>query len=148
MKKTKGAMWILFALLAAFSAAVVTTLSKAGIKDLDPSLAFAVQSVLIVIVAWVVVLVQGNTHELKAVNGTTWTYLIVAGIVTTLSSLFTFKALKLGDASVVSPLERISLVFAILMAVIFLKEKITWQVILGGLLMTAGAIIIAVAKKS
>ena len=141
-------MWILFALLAAFSAAVVTTLSKAGIKDLDSNIAFAIQSVLILAVTWSVVLFNGKTHEIKTIDGRTWTYLIIAGVVTALSSLFTFKALKLGDASRVSPLERISLVFAIVMAGIFLKEKITWQVIIGAALMTGGAVMIAMAKKS
>ncbi|GAJ10848.1 unnamed protein product, partial [marine sediment metagenome] len=124
-------MWIVFALLGAITAAAVTVLSKAGIKNLDSSLAFAVQAVLIIFVSWSVVLAQGNVTQLKAIDGRTWIYLIAAGILTTLSSLFTFRALKLGEASVVNPLERISLVFAILLAALFLKEKITWQIIVG-----------------
>jgi transporter family protein len=141
-------MWILFALLAALSAAVVTTLSKAGIKNVDSSLAFAIQSVLILAVSWSVVIAQNNVGDVKGLDTRTWVFLIIAGIITALSSLLTFRALKLGDASQVSPLERVSLVFAILFAGVFLKEKITWQIILGALLMTAGAIIIAVSKKS
>lgn len=141
-------MWILFALLAALTAAIVTTLSKAGIKDTDSSLAFAIQSVLILIVAWGTVLVQGSVPELKNIDNRTWIYLTIAGVVTALSSLLTFRALKLGDASQVSPLERVSLVFSILFAALFLKEKITWQIIIGAVLMAAGAIIIALAKKS
>lgn len=141
-------MWILFALLAAVSAAVVTVLSKAGIKNVDSNLAFAIQAVVIILVSWGVVLVQGAAPQLKSIDGRSWTYLLIAGVVTTLSSLFTFRALKLGDASQVSPLERVSLVFAILFAALFLKEKITWQIIIGAVLMAAGAIIIAMAKKS
>jgi transporter family protein len=141
-------MWILFALLAAFSAAVVTVLSKAGIKNLDPSLAFAVQAIMIVIVAWAVIVFQGNAGELKKVDSKTWIYLITAGVITTASSLLTFRALKLGDASRVNPLERLSLVFAIVMAGFFLKEKITLQIIIGAVLMAAGAIVIAMAKKA
>lgn len=141
-------MWIVFALLAAVSAAIVTTLSKAGIKDLDSSVAFAIQSVLIIVVTWSVVLIQGNVAEVKTIDGRTWVYLIAAGIITALSSLFTFRALKLGDASQVSPLERVSLVFAILFAVLFLKEKINWQIILGAILMAGGAILITLAKKA
>lgn len=140
-------MWILFALLAALTAAVVTTLSKAGIKNLDSSLAFAIQSVLIVAVSWGFVLAQGNVAELKTIESRTWIFLIIAGVLTTASSLLTFKALKLGDASQVSPLERVSLVFAIVFAAVFLKEKITWQIIVGALLMVAGAIVIVLAKK-
>lgn len=140
-------MWILFALLAAVSAAVVTTLSKAGVKDLDSSLVFAVQSVLIILVSWGVVAIQGNTAQLKQIDGRTWIYIIIAGVVTAASSLLTFRALKLGDASQVNPIERLSLVFAILFAALFLKEKITWQIIIGAVLMAAGAVVIALAKK-
>lgn len=140
-------MWILFALLAAISAAVVTVLSKAGLKEVDSSLAFAVEAVLIIAISWGVVLAQGTTHQLKTMDGRTWVYLIVAGVFTTLSSLFTFRALKLGDASVVNPLERLSMVFAIVLAAWFLKEKITWQVIIGAGLMVAGALVIALSKK-
>lgn len=141
-------MWILFAMLAAVSAAIVTVLSKAGIKNVDSSLGFAIQSVIIIMVAWAVVLIQGNMPQVKTIDGRTWVYLIIAGVVTTLSSLLTFRALKLGDASKVNPLERTSLVFAIILAAFFLKEKITWQVVLGAVLMTAGAILITMAKKS
>lgn len=141
-------MWIVFALLAALCAAIVTTLSKAGLKNVDSSLAFAVQAVLIILVSWAVVLFQGNAQEVKAIDGRTWVYLIVAGVFTTLSSLFTFRALKLGDASQVNPLERVSMVFAVLFAALFLKEKITWQIVAGVVLMTAGAVLIGLAKKS
>lgn len=141
-------MWILFALLAAVSAAVVTTVSKAGVKDLDSSLVFAIQAVLIILISWIVVAIKGVAPQIKEIDGRTWIYLVVGGVVTTISSLLTFQALKLGDASRVNPLERLSLVFAILFAVLFLKEKINWQIIVGALLMAGGAVIIALAKKT
>ncbi|HVF80760.1 MAG TPA: EamA family transporter [Flavisolibacter sp.] len=141
-------MWILFALLAAVSAAVVTVMSKAGIKNVDPNLAFAIQAVLIILISWGVVVFQGNVPEVKNIDKRTWMYLGIAGVFTTVSSLLTFQALKLGDASKVNPVERVSLVFAILFAALFLKEKITWQIIIGAVLIIAGAIIIAMAKKS
>jgi transporter family protein len=141
-------MWIVFSLLGALSAAIVVTLSKAGVKNVDSSLAFAVQSVLILLVSWGVVAYQGNLGDVTRIDRRTWIFLLVAGVITCLSSLFTFRALKLGDASRVSPLERISLVFAIVFAVIFLKEKINWQVIVGAILMAIGALIIAVATPA
>ncbi len=141
-------MWILFALLGAVSAALVTVLSKAGLKNIDSSLAFAIQAVLIILVSWGVVLAQGNTAQLKELDGRTWTYLVAAGVLTAFSSLFTFRALKLGEASVVNPLERISLVFAIILAALFLKEKITWQIMVGAGLMVAGAVVIALSGNS
>lgn len=141
-------MWIVFALLAAFLAAIVTTLSKAGLKDVNPSLAFAIQSVLILVVSWTVVLIQGRLPEMKNVEGRAWIYLVAAGVITTFSSLFLFRALKLGEAAQVNPIDRLSLVFAIIFAAVFLKEKITWQIVVGGALMAAGAIVIALAKKT
>lgn len=141
-------MWIIFALLAAICAAVVTILTKAGLKNTEPGIAFAVQSVLILVVTWTLVLIQGNAGKLKELGKREWVYLVVAGIVTACSSLFTFRALKLGDASIVTPIERSSLVFSIILAAIFLKEKITWQVVVGGGLILAGAILISVSKKA
>ncbi|MBC7921367.1 MAG: EamA family transporter [Ferruginibacter sp.] len=141
-------MWIVFALLAALSAAIVVTLSKAGIKNVDSSLGFAVQSVLILLVSWSVVAWQGNLPDVVRIERRAWIYLVLAGVVTCFSSLFTFRALKLGDAARASPLDKVSLVFTILFAVVFLKERINWQIIVGAALMVAGAVIIASAGKS
>lgn len=141
-------MWIVFALLGAVTAAVVAVLSKAGLKNIDSSLAFAIESVLIVIVAWSVVFTQKTSSQLTELKNKEWWFLIIAGIVTALSSLFTFRALKLGNASVVNPIERVSLVFTLILSAVFLKEKLTWQIILGGVLMAIGAIIIAFSGKA
>ncbi len=139
-------MWIVFALLAALAAAVVVTLSKAGLKNVEPSLAFAVQSVLILIVSWSAVVIEGLLPNVARIERKSWIYLIIAGVVTCVSSLLSFRALKLGDASRASSLERLSLVFAIVFAAVFLKEKLTWQVIVGGAVMVAGAVLIAVGR--
>ncbi|KAA9353877.1 MULTISPECIES: EamA family transporter [Larkinella] len=140
-------MWIVFSLLAALASAVVVTLSKAGIKQVDSSLAFAIQSVCILLVSWGVVIGQGNLPDVSRIERRVWIYLIAAGIITCVSSLLTFRALKLGDASRTSPLDKISLVFTIILAVIFLKEKINWQVIAGAVLMAGGAVLIALSKE-
>lgn len=140
-------MWIVFALLAALAAAVVVTLSKAGLKNVEPSLAFAVQSVLILIVSWSAVVIEGLLPNVARIERKAWIYLIIAGVVTCVSSLLSFRALKLGDASRASSLERLSLVFAIVFAAVFLKEKLTWQVIVGGAVMVAGAVLIAVGRN-
>ena len=141
-------MWIVYVLLAAISAAIVVTLSKAGLKNVDSNLGFAIQSVLILIVSWSVVAWNGQYSELSKVESNAWFYLIAAGVVTCISSLLTFAALKLGDASRVSPLGQISLVFSILLAILFLKEKVSWQTMLGAGLMAVGAIVIATAGGS
>lgn len=141
-------MWIVFSLLAALSAAVVVTLSKAGIKNVDSSLAFAIQSVLIVLVAWGVVAWQGNLPNVTEIDRRSWIFLIVAGVITCVSSLLSFRALSLGNASRVSPIDKVSLVFAIVLAAVFLKEKVSWQVMLGAGLMAIGAVVIAMAKPA
>lgn len=141
-------MWIVFALLAALSSAIVVTLSKAAIKNVDSSLVFAIQAILILIISWGVVTWQGNLPDVMKIERRTWLFLVLAGIITCISSLLAFYALKLGDASRVSPLERLSLVFAIIFAVIFLKEKLNWQLVFGAVLMTAGAVVIALSSNS
>lgn len=141
-------MWIVFSLLAAFAAAVVVILSKAGIKNIDSSLGFAIQSVLILVVLWSVVFWQGNLPDVSRIDRRTWLFLVLAGIITCVSSLLTFRALKLEDASRVSPLERISLVFAIAFGVWFLKERLNWQIVAGAALMVIGAILIAFSEQS
>jgi transporter family protein len=139
-------MWLLFALLAAVSAAVVVTLSKVGVKNVDSTLAFAIQSVMILLVSWGAVIGQGNLSELTRIERRTWIFLLIAGVVTCLSSLFSFRALKLGDASRVSPITNLSLVFAVGLAALFLKERLTWQIIVGTLLMSGGAVLIALGS--
>ncbi|WP_442587314.1 EamA family transporter [Pedobacter sp. AW31-3R] len=140
-------MWVLWALSAAVSAALVIVLTKAGLKNVDSSMAFAIQSVLILCITWGVVTYQGTFAELKQIEGKTWMLLILAGIATSLSTLFSFKALSLGPASYVVTIERLSLVFAIILSVIFLKEKISWQLVLGAAVMVGGAILIVMAEE-
>ncbi|MBF9236279.1 EamA family transporter [Hymenobacter sp. BT683] len=141
-------MWVFFALLAAMVSASVVTLSKAGIKNVPPSLAFAVQAVLIILVAWGTVLWEGLLPDIGKIERRSWVFLIAAGVLTAASSLLSFRALSIGDASRVSPLTNVALVFSVVLAAVFLKEKLTWQVMLGAALMASGAIVIAMAKPS
>ncbi|MCX2429988.1 MULTISPECIES: EamA family transporter [unclassified Pedobacter] len=138
-------MWILWAVLAAISAALVIVLTKAGLKNVDSSLAFAIQAVLILLITWSVVLYQGNIGDWKGIEKNAWMFLLAAGVFTSLSTLFSYKALSMGPASYVSAIERSSLVFAILLSIIFLREKITWQIIVGGIAIIGGAMLIALS---
>lgn len=141
-------MWIVFALLAAMVSATVVTLSKAGIKNVPPSLAFAIQAVLIILVSWGAVVWEGLLPELGKIDRKSWLFLVAAGVLTATSSLLSFRALSLGDASRVSPLTNTALIFSVLLAALFLKEKLTWQVLLGAGLMVTGAIFIATSKPA
>ncbi len=138
-------MWILWAVLAAISAALVIVLTKAGLKNVDSSLAFAIQAVLILLISWSVVIYQGNFGDWKSIEKNAWIFLLAAGICTTLSTLFSYKALSLGQASYVATIERSSLVIAIVLSIIFLKEKLTWQIAVGAAVMIAGAVLIALS---
>ncbi|PWS29448.1 hypothetical protein DHW03_06435 [Pedobacter yonginense] len=140
-------MWILWAVLAAISAALVIVLTKAGLKNVDPSLAFAIQALLIVFITWAVVLYQGNFESWRGIEKNAWIFLLSAGVFTTLSTLFSYKALSMGPASYVATIERMSLVVAIVLSVIFLKEKLTWQIVVGGTVMLGGAILIALSDS-
>lgn len=128
--------------------ATVITLSKAGIRNVPPTLAFAIQAVLIIVVAWGTVLWEGLLPEIGKIDRKSWIFLLSAGVLTATSSLLTFRALSLGDASRVSPLTNTALIFSVFLAALFLKEKLTWQVLLGTGLMVAGAILIATTKPS
>ena len=139
-------MWIIFSLLAAICAASVVLLSKIGIKNVDSSLAFAVQSVLIVIVAWSTVAWKGQLGGVTGIDRRSLLFLVGAGVVTCASSLFSFQALKMGEASRTSSFDKVSLVFSVILAVVFLKEKLTWQLVVGVLLMGSGAIFIAFSQ--
>ena len=133
-------------MLAAISAASVVTLSKSGIKNVPPSLAFAIQAVLIIVISWGTVLWEGLLPEIGKVDRKSWVFLVVAGVLTAASSLLSFRALSLGNASRVSPVTNVSLVFSVALAALFLKRKLTWQVIVGAALMAGGAILIAMGE--
>jgi transporter family protein len=141
-------MWVLWAVLAAISAALVIVLTKAGLKNVDSSLAFAIQAILIVMITWSVVLYQGNFSDWKEIEKNAWIFLLAAGVFTSLSTLFSYKALSLGPASYVATIERSSLVIAIVLSVIFLKEKLTWQIVVGGAVMIGGALLITLSDNS
>jgi transporter family protein len=140
-------MWIVWALLAAVSAALVVVLTKAGLKNVDSTLAFAIQAVFIFCITWTIVTVQGNFAEIKQIENKAWIFLILAGIATTLSTVFSYKALSLGPAAYVTTVERLSLVIAVILSIIFLKQKITWQLIVGISVIIAGAVLIALSDS-
>ncbi len=139
-------MWIVFALLGALMAGGAVVLSKAGLRDLNPALAFAIQSVLILVISWTAAFWQKEGVSLTDIDRRTWLFLIAAGAATTFSSLFTFQALKLGEAALVTSVERVSLVFAIALAVFFLQEEINWKVVVGALLIIGGALLIGLSR--
>lgn len=133
--------WIFYALLSAVFAAATAILAKIGIKGVDSNLATAIRTVVILLFAWGIVLAQGTTKQLSSLSRISFFFLVLSGIATGLSWLFYFRALQLGPASRVAPIDKLSLVFTIILAGIFLREKLTLPIVLGAALMSIGAIL-------
>lgn len=133
-------MWIIYALLAALFAALTALFAKVGVRDIDSNLATAIRTFIILLLTWGIVIFSGNIKGVKDIGSHTWVFLILSGVATGLSWLFYFKALQLGEVSRVAPLDKLSVVFTIILAFIFLKEPISPRVLLGAVLITAGGI--------
>lgn len=138
--------WLLFAFLSAFFAALTSILAKIGVKEVNSNLATAIRTVVILFFAWGIVFFQGLGKEISQISKISLLFLILSGVATGLSWLFYFRALQLGEASKVVPIDKLSLVLTIILATIILKEKTTIPIIFGAILMTIGALIIALVK--
>lgn len=138
--------WLVFAILSAFFGALTAILAKIGIKNVDSNLATAIRTVVILIFAWGIVFAQGTAKQLSSISRFSLLFLILSGIATGLSWLFYFRALQLGKAAQVSPIDKLSLVITIVLAAIILKEKITASILIGAVLMATGAILVGFGK--
>lgn len=138
--------WITYALLSAFFAALTAILAKIGIKGVNSNLATAIRTIVILIFAWGIVWFQGTAKQIPSISRFSMLFLILSGIATGLSWLFYFRALQMGNASQVSPIDKLSLVITIVLAAVILKEKVTASVLIGSVLMAAGAILVGLGK--
>ena len=134
--------WLHWALLSAVFAGVTAVLAKAGTRDIEPNLATAVRTTVVLVMSWGIVFANG-VPALGAVTGRGLGFLVLSGVATGLSWLCYFRALHLGDASSVAPIDKLSVVFAIGLAAAFLGEELTWRHWAGGGLIVAGAVVIA-----
>jgi len=136
--------WFMWALLSAFFAGLTAVLAKVGVEHIDSNLATAIRTVVILIFAWAIALVTKN-QTFSSIGNRTWIFLILSGIATCLSWLCYFRALQLGEASQVAPVDKLSVVIAIVLAAIFLHERVTWHHWVGGVLIFTGAVVLAYA---
>jgi len=134
--------WFIWALLSAFFAGVTAILAKVGVQQIDSNLATAIRTVVVLFFAWSVALFTKN-QSFSSIGRRTWIFLILSGIATGISWLCYFRALQLGEASQVAPVDKLSVVVAIALAAIFLHEKMTWHHWVGGTLIFAGAVVLA-----
>ena len=136
--------WFIWALFSAFFAGLTAVLAKVGVQQVNSNLATAIRTVVILIFAWSVALFTKN-QSITTIGRRTWLFLILSGIATGLSWLCYFRALQLGEASQVAPVDKLSVVIAIALAAIFLHEPLTWVHWVGGLLILTGAMVLAYA---
>jgi transporter family protein len=134
--------WFSWALLSALFAGMTAVLAKVGVRDVDSNLATAIRTVVILLFAWAIALAT-NTQPLSAIPARTWLFLALSGLATGLSWLCYFRALQLGEASRVAPVDKLSVVVAMAFAALFLGEHLTWQHYLGGGLIVSGAVVLA-----
>jgi transporter family protein len=132
--------WVIYAILSAVFAALVAILGKIGIKGIDSNLAVAIRTVIIVLFAWGIVLLQGNAGDLFKISRFSYIFIILSAIATGLSWLFYYKALQLGEVSRVAPIDKLSIALTLILAFIILGEKPNLGNVVGGVLVTAGVL--------
>ena len=137
--------WIFWALLSALFAAATAVLAKVGVAHVDSNLATAIRTTVVLVFAWVIAISLGKHGELRQVDGRAWVFLTLSGLATGLSWLCYFRALQLGPASRVAPLDKLSVVLVMVFAVLFLGEKLSPAALIGGGLIAAGAVVMVLA---
>ncbi len=138
--------WVIYAILSAFFASLVAIFGKIGIQGVSSNLAVAVRTVIIVGFAWTIVLIEGVAPQLKTWSIKTWIFIVLSALATGLSWMFYYRALQLGQASRVAPIDKLSVALTIILAFIFLGDKPGLGNILGGLLVTAGILVTVFVK--
>lgn len=138
--------WFIYTLLAAFTAALTTIFAKLGMKEVSSSLVTAIRTTIALIFIWSVVIFKGTYKQTQLISHSSLLPLILCGIMSGVSMLFYYKALQLGRASQVAPLDKLSLLITIFLAIFVLKEKVTFSILLGAVLMSFGAVLIGLGK--
>ena len=136
--------WKICAIMSAVFAALTAIFGKLGVKDVNSNLATAIRVTVILVFAWGIAVGTGVAGQIRQMQGRTWLFLALSGIATGLSWLFYFRALQLGEASKVAPLDKLSVPLTIVLSAVILHETLTWQSIMGGLLIVAGTFVLLI----
>lgn len=134
-------MWVLFAVLSAVFAALTSILAKVGIDGVNSNLATAIRTGVVLVMAWGIVLLTGTLGGISSITTRGWIFLVLSGLATGASWLCYYYALQIGDASRVVPIDKFSVVITMVLAFVFLHETVDWKTILGGVLITAGTLV-------
>ena len=137
-------MWFVFAVLSAVFAALTSILAKVGIDGVNSNLATAIRTVIVVLMSWGMVFITGAQGGLSEISKKSWLFLILSGLATGASWLCYYRALQIGDASKVVPIDKLSVVITLVLAFVFLKEEFTAKSFIGCLLIGAGTLIMVI----
>ncbi|MCQ2586917.1 MAG: EamA family transporter [Treponema sp.] len=133
-------MWLVFAILSSVFAALTSILAKIGIEGVSSNLATAIRTCVVVVMSWVMVFITNQQGGITEISKRSWLFLILSGLATGLSWLCYYKALQMGEASKVVPIDKMSVVLTLIMAFVFLHESFTWKSLTGCVLITAGTV--------
>jgi transporter family protein len=134
-------MWVLYAVLSAVFAALTSILAKIGIENVNSNLATAIRTVVVIVMAWVIVFATGKHNGISDISPKSWIFLGLSGLATGLSWMFYYRALQMGEASKVVPIDKTSVVMSIILAFVVLGEKASLKAIIGGVLITVGTFV-------
>ena len=134
-------MWVVFAILSAIFAALTSILAKVGIDGVNSNLATAIRTVVVVAMAWGMVFLTNAQSGLTQISRKSWIFLILSGLATGASWLCYYKALQMGDASKVVPIDKLSVVITLILAFVFLHEEFTIKSLIGCVLIAVGTLI-------
>ena len=137
-------MWFLFAILSAVFAALTSILAKIGIEGVNSNLATAIRTVVVVIMAWGMVFLTNTQGAITQISRKSWTFLILSGLATGASWLCYYRALQMGEASKVVPIDKLSVVITLVLAFVFLHEEFTARSLVGCVLIGAGTLVMVI----
>ena len=135
-------MWWIYALLSAIFASLTAIFAKIGVTNVNPNLATAFRTVIILFISWIIVLAKGEIKGLQHLTKQNIFYLTISGLATGLSWIFYFKALQKGKVSQVTPVDKLSVAITIILSVVFLGEAITIKTFIGAILIIAGTFVL------
>jgi transporter family protein len=138
------ANWLVWALLSAFFAALTAILAKVGVAEINPNLAAALRTTVILVFTWAIAMGTSGKADWVGITSRGWWFIVASGVATGLSWLCYFRALKLGDVSKVAPVDKLSVALAILFAVLFLGERLRVQEVMGAVLIVIGVLVMVV----
>lgn len=136
-------MWLLFAILSSVFAALTSILAKVGIENVNSNLATAIRTVVVLLMSWAMVFITNTQGGITEISKKSWLFLVLSGLATGASWLCYYKALQMGEASKVVPIDKLSVVLTLILAFVFLNEKFTPKSLVGCILIAAGTLVMA-----